>query len=74
MGINLKGKLRKIHFHEISEDHAMKDFSPAGKFNAYRTFLHTLRQLGRPSAEQWLQNHYEQVNKESSIDIRPEFL
>jgi NTE family protein len=74
MGVNLKGRLRKIHFHEITADHAMKDFSLASKFNASWTFLQTLRKLGRKSASQWLDNHYEQVDRESSIDIRKVFL
>lgn len=74
MGINLRGRLRKIHFHEISADHAMKDFSLASKFNASWTFLQTLRNLGRQSANQWIESHYKQVDKESSIDIRRVFL
>ncbi|MEY4110723.1 MAG: hypothetical protein RLZZ46_1078 [Bacteroidota bacterium] len=74
MGINLKGRLRKIHFHEISADYAMKDFSLASKFNASWTFLQTLRKLGRKSASEWIDKHYEQVDKESSIDIRRVFL
>jgi NTE family protein len=74
MGVNLKGRLRKIHFHEISADDAMKDFTLSSKFNASWSFLNQLRKKGRDCADVWLQNHLEQVDKESSIDIRKVFL
>lgn len=74
MGVNLKGRLRKIHFHEISADEAMKDFTLSSKFNASWSFLNQLRKKGRECADVWLSNHLEQVDKESSIDIRKVFL
>jgi NTE family protein len=74
MGINLKGKLRKIYFHGISADGKMDDFSLASKFNASWSFLNTLRQRGRLSAEEWLRENYHKIDAESSIDIRKVFV
>ena len=74
MGINLKGKLRKINFHAVSADDTMQDFSLSSKFNASWRFINKLRHLGRACAEQWIKDHFDKVDRESSVDIRKVFL
>lgn len=70
MGYDIKGVLRKIHFHAISADKPLADLSLSSKFNASWAFLNKLRKRGRESAEQWILEKHQFVGKESSINIR----
>lgn len=74
MGYDLRGRLRKIHFHSISADQVLNDFGLASKFNTSWKFLNTLRNTGRESADKWLRENHHQVGHHSSIDIRKVFV
>lgn len=74
IGYDLKGKLRKIYFHEISADEDLHQFSLSSKFNISKSFLLRLKHLGKKAAEKWINENYEKVDKESSLNIRKVFL
>jgi NTE family protein len=48
--------------------------SVSSKYNADWGFLTELRDHGRREADAWLADHYENIGRRSSIDIRKEFL
>lgn len=74
IGVSLRGRLRKIHFHEIAADKALEQYSLSSKFNTTWAFLNELRKKGRECAEHWMEQHYEKVNIESSMSIRKRYL
>jgi len=74
IGYDLKGKLRKIYFHEISADDDLAEYSLSSKFNISKDFLLRLHAQGRIAAESWLANSLEKVEIENSINIRKVFL
>lgn len=59
----------KLHIHMISSQE-MDDFGASSKLNAELDFLLTLKELGRRTADQWLANHWKQVNVESTCDLQ----
>lgn len=74
MGYDVRGRLRKVHFHAISADVALGEYSLSSKFNANWDFLNTLREKGRIHATKWLEQNFEQVNNESTLNIRQVYL
>ena len=74
IGYDLKGKLRKIYFHEISADDELHEYSLTSKFNISKEFLLELKQKGRKSAENWMAQNIDKLHKESSLNIRKVFL
>ncbi len=70
MGYDIRGKLRKINFHEISADSEMEKHSFVSKFNASWRFLNDLRMKGRATATQWIETNYDMVGEKSSLNMR----
>ena len=73
-GFDMGGKLRKIHFHEITADYVLGDLSLSSKYNFELGFLNLLRERGREETEKWLNGDSKMVGKESSLDIEKRFL
>jgi NTE family protein len=74
-----RGKLSADEFklmliHSIRADEEMVQHSVSSKLNADWAFLTHLRDKGRDHAEQWLADHFDQIGRESSVDVRAEFL
>jgi NTE family protein len=74
-----RGKLSADEFklmliHSIRADEEMAGHGVASKLNADWGFLTHLRDRGREHAQQWLAAHFDQVGRESSVDVRAEFL
>lgn len=67
-------KLKKMHMHSIRSDEEMTQHDVSSKLNADWSFLIHLRDRGRHYAALWLAENYKKIGKESSIDIRKEFL
>ncbi|MEQ1732884.1 MAG: patatin-like phospholipase family protein [Bacteroidia bacterium] len=74
MGHNLKGKLRKINFHEIAADNVLHNYTMSSKSNTTWDFLNVLRMKGRECATQWLAEDFENVNLKSSLKIKNMYL
>lgn len=62
----------KVHMHRISADE-LKPLQASSKLNAEWTFLTHLRDLGRQTARDWLDRHFDDIGTRSTIDLRREF-
>lgn len=69
-----QAKARRILIHAIEADGVMSGLGVASKLNADWDFLCHLRQMGRKTAEEWLEANFDRLNVESSIDIRARYL
>jgi NTE family protein len=69
-----RGEMKEMLIHSIRADEAMCALSVSSKYNADWGFLTELRDHGRREADAWLADHYENIGRRSSIDIRKEFL
>ena len=52
----------------------MGALASSSKMNAERAFLDHLKDIGRRSAQTWLDAHFACIGHESSIDVRKVFL
>jgi NTE family protein len=68
------GALKRMLIHAIKDDEYMRSLSVTSKMNADWEFLTHLRDVGRTSAERWLTDNYDQVGRESTVDIRDTYL
>lgn len=69
-----KGDMKDMHIHSIRADEIMAHHSVSSKLNTDWGFLMHLRDEGRNVAKAWLEEHYTKIGKESSVDIRKEFM
>lgn len=68
------GDMKEMHIHSIRSDEEMSHHSASSKMNTDWSFLTHLRDEGRAVAKLWLDENYAKIGKESSVDIRKEFL
>lgn len=67
------GDYNQVLIHRIEGGEQMLEFSASSKLNAEWGFLKLLRDIGRNSAARWIEKSYDQIGKESSIDVRSMF-
>jgi NTE family protein len=60
--------------HAIDAEAFMRDLTASSKFNTDWEFLTHLRDVGRDSADRWVEATYDSLNKQSSVDIRAKYL
>ena len=63
-----------MNIHSISAEEAMSKLSIASKLNADWGFLRELRDIGRATAEAWLERNFDRLGKESTIDVHATYL
>ena len=68
-----KTRYRRILFHMIGAEQEIARFGVSSKLNADWDFLITLFELGRSTAAQWLDRHYDSLGNESSMDLQKLF-
>ncbi|MEM9810732.1 MAG: patatin-like phospholipase family protein [Pseudomonadota bacterium] len=69
-----RDKLSDIRYHSIRADKVLKDYPLPTKYKTDIGFLSELKEVGRESAETWIQENYDEVGKEQSCSLRNEFL
>jgi len=69
-----KQEYRKLYLHIIRGGAAMCDLALESKYNTDLSFLQDLRERGAGLANNWLDNCVEDVGKQSTLNIRSEFL
>ena len=74
MDVGKSLSLKRMFIHAISSDEVMVGLSAASKLNADWAFLADLRDAGRARAGQWLEENFDRIGKESSIDILGTYL
>jgi NTE family protein len=69
-----ESKARRMLIHAIAADDVMSKLGVASKLNADWDFLMYLHETGRKTADQWLQDKFDRLNVESTVDIRDRYL
>jgi NTE family protein len=69
------GKLSRDHYmrpfvHRIDGGDALEQFPASSRLDASFALISALHDLGRKSAQQWLDQHYESIGKEGTLDLR----
>ena len=73
-GAECNRHLRRMLIHGINAEHVMTELSHASKLNADWEFLTFLRDEGREHAELWLDENFDRLGRESTIDIASLYL
>ena len=68
-----KTRYRRIDFHMIEAEQQMGRFGVSSKFNLDWGFLTQLFDLGRRTADSWLQRNYDRLGHESTVDMQKLF-
>jgi NTE family protein len=66
-------RYRATRVHIIENEEAMKPLGASSKMNAEWAFLTHLRDLGRDTAEAWLDRNYAELGRRSTVDLREMF-
>jgi NTE family protein len=68
------GRLKRLFIHSISADAVMKTLGVSTKLNADWGFLAYLHAAGRRYADTWIEECFDRLGVESTIDIRSQYL
>ena len=68
-----KHKLRSIYMHSIRDDAVMAKLPVASKSKTDWKFLTGLRDQGRATAQAWLEAHFDDVGRRSTINLEHDF-
>jgi NTE family protein len=66
--------MKRMFIHSIRADELMTGLGVSSKLNTDWRFLTMLRDQGRAAASSWLEASYERIGKESTIDLKAEFM
>lgn len=69
-----EGDVKHMMLHSIEADDVMRGLGVASKLNADWEFLMHLHDIGRERAAAWLEQNFEKIGVESSVDIRAKYL
>jgi NTE family protein len=57
----------------VQAEEEMAAFGVSSKYNLDGDFLHTLRDLGRAKADEWLKANFDSLGRDSSVDLEKLF-
>ncbi len=66
--------LKRVLVHAIAADDIMSGLGAASKLNGDWDFLTYLRDHGREHADKWLAGNFDSLGRESTVDVRKEYL
>lgn len=66
--------LKRIYIHRIAADEVMKRYGVSSKLNADWHFLMHLHAAGRHYADAWIEESFDRLGVESTVDIRAQYL
>jgi NTE family protein len=69
-----ENRLKRLYIHSISADEVMKKFGVSSKLNADWSFLKHLHAAGRQYADAWIEESFDRLGVESTVDIRAQYL
>ncbi|MEX0281495.1 MAG: patatin-like phospholipase family protein [Arenibacterium sp.] len=69
-GVMKTDEMARVLIHMIADDELMNDLSVATKLIPNPAVLNRLKTSGQKAAEQFLSAHFEDLNRESSIDLK----
>ncbi len=67
-------RMKRMLIHSIEDEDFMRKLGVSSKLNPDWEFLTHLRDVGRASAEEWLDRHYEDLGDKSTVDIADRYL
>lgn len=70
----LENDYKDMHMHMIEADEILSGLGRMSKLNPDWDFLNYLHDAGVQAAKEWLDKHYDDIGKRSSIDLRSVFL
>ena len=70
----ISNDLRRLYIHGISAEDEMNKLGVASKLNGDWGFLTHLRDIGRTCADTWLTANFDRIGRESTVDIRQQYL
>lgn len=65
----LENRLKNTHIHMIEADNLMNDLSHNSRLDTSKAFLNMLFTEGREHADSWIQENFNKIGQESSIDL-----
>ena len=68
------GRYSRMHVHAIRNEVEMRRLSPESKLEPDWNFLTRLRDIGRDTASQWLEDTFEHIGKSTTIDLADMYL
>ncbi len=68
-GIVKDPRYKCVYFHRIAAEEAFKGMDVRSKFDTSPSFLKRLRDLGREHAERWLEKHFNDLGRASTLDL-----
>ena len=69
-----RDQMKYVLIHSLRADETLADLSSASKVCTEWGFLTALRDRGRTSAKQWLDQHFGDIGVRQTVDLRSEFL
>ncbi|WP_353194697.1 patatin-like phospholipase family protein [Pusillimonas noertemannii] len=67
-------RYKNMRMHMIGDPDSLKVLGATSKLNAERDFIDHLKEIGRERAESWLAEHFKDLGKKSTLNIRETFL
>ena len=68
------GRMKRMFVHSIEADEFMRKLGVSSKLNPDWEFLTHLRDVGRESAESWIEAHFDDLGERSTVDIEQRYL
>jgi NTE family protein len=69
-----KGNFKDILVHSVRADEALKDLSLSSKYSSDWDFLTSLRDKGRAEMSSWLEQNFDAIGVNDSVDLHKTFL
>ncbi|MFN3958811.1 MAG: patatin-like phospholipase family protein [Parvularculaceae bacterium] len=73
-GVIADGAMKRMLIHSIDDEDFMRKLGVSSKLNPDWEFLTHLRDVGRASAEAWLEENYDHLGARSTVDIAERYL
>lgn len=70
----LEGRIHQIYLHIVENRQLSTRYGSRSRYNTLPSFIELFYREGYTSAQSWLENNYEKLGKESSIDLEKLFL
>jgi len=68
-----RDRLRDVRIHSVRSDAALVNYDISSKFRTDWNFLTTLKVRGREIADAWLEENFDAIGKDSSVNLREMF-
>ena len=68
------GRMKRMFVHSIEADEFMRKLGVSSKLNPDWEFLTHLRDVGRESAESWIEANFDSVGERSTVDVEQRYL